>query len=371
MAEPLKNRFGVETPSTIARMISQVFPAFEQDAFVKNALDGYATLDLMPRAWKIARTLRNNLPINCPEAIEILLASLGPKLDKTEGQGTSPFLYLPHVFFVAEYGLDHFEVSMRAQYELTQRFTAEYSVRAFLERHTEATLARLKVWATDPSPHVRRLVSEGTRPRLPWAARLRKFQQNPQPVLALLELLKDDAELYVRRSVANNLNDIGKDHPALLVATARRWMHNASDERHWLVSHALRSAVKRAEPGALAVMGFGEEAKVSLGKRRITPQRAKIEGSVEIAFNLTNKGSRRQRVLVDFRIHFVKANGKSSPKVFKLTTIALAPRETVSMKKSVSLAEMTTRKHFAGTHEVDVVLNGRIKALGTFQLAQG
>lgn len=371
MAEPLKNQFGVEIPDNIARMISQVFPAFEQDAFVKDALDGYEALDLMPRGWKIARTLRDYLPINYPEAAEILLASLGPKLDKTEGHGMSPFLYLPHVCFVAEYGLDHFEISMRAQYELTQRFTAEFSIRAFLEQHTEATLVRLKVWAKDPSPHVRRLVSEGTRPRLPWAPHLRKFRKDPRPVLALLELLKDDSELYVRRSVANNLNDIGKDHPALLVATARRWMHNATDERRWLVSHALRSAVKRAELGALEVMGFGEKVKVSLGKTRITPQRAKIGGSVEIAFDLTSTASRCQRVLVDFRIHFMKANGKTSPKVFKLRTIDLAPRETVQMGKSVSLAEMTTRKHYAGTHKVDVVLNGHTKPLGTFELAQG
>jgi hypothetical protein len=189
-------------------------------------------------------------------------------------------------------------------------------------------------------------------------------------VLALLELLKDDPELYVRRSVANNLNDIGKDHPALLVETARRWMNNATDERRWLVSHALRSAVKRAEPGALEVMGFGEEANVSIENALITPQRVLTGGSVEITFEVTNTDSRRQRILVDFRVHFMKANGKTSPKVFKLKTIDLAPRETVRMGKSVSLAEMTTRKHYAGTHKVDVVLNGHTKPLGAFELVQ-
>jgi len=368
LAEPLKNQFGVEIPDKIAKMIFQVFPAFEQDAFVKDALDGYEALDLMPRGWKIARTLRGYLPVSYPDAVEILIASLGPKLEKTENLGMAPFLYLPHVCFVAEYGLDHFEVSMRAQYELTQRFSSEFSIRPFLERHTEATLARLKDWARDPSPHVRRLISEGTRPRLPWAPRLREFQKDPRPVLALLELLKDDPELYVRRSVANNLNDIGKDHPELLVETARRWIKNATEERRWLVNHALRSAVKRAESGALEVIGFGEAAKVSVGNVRITPQSPMIGGSVEIALEVTNTNPHRQRVLVDFRIHFMKANGKTSPKVFKLRTIDLAPRETVQMGKSVSLAEMTTRKHYAGTHKVDVVLNGLTKPLGTFDL---
>ncbi len=370
MAEPLKNQFGAEIPRTLARMISQVSPAFEQEAFINEALDGYEALDLMQRGKKIARALRCYLPDSYPEAVEILLRSLGPKLEDTQGQGMTPFLYLPHVCYVAEYGLEHFEASMTAQYELTQRFTAEFSIRPFLERHKVATLARLKEWASDPSPHVRRLVSEGTRPRLPWAPRLREFQKDPRPVLELLELLKDDADLYVRRSVANNLNDIGKDHPNSLVETTRRWMQDASDERRWLVSHALRSAVKRGEAGALEVMGFGEEAAVAVGNIDITPQRAVMGGAVEIAFEVGNTAANFQRVLVDMRIHFVKANGKTNPKVFKLKAVNLAPSETAQLRKSVSLAEMTTRKHYAGTHKVDVVLNGRIQSLGEFELVQ-
>ncbi len=185
---------------------------------------------------------------------------------------------------------------------------------------------------------MRRLVSKGTRPRLPWARRLREFQNDPRPVLELLELLKDDPELYVRRSVANNLNDIGKDNPALLVDIARRWMNDATNERRWLISHALRSALKRAEPGAFEVMGFGEEAQVRIGSVRITPQSAVIGGSVKIAFGITNTDERAHHMLVDL--------------------------------KSVSLAEMTTRKHYAGTHKISAVLNGRPEPLGTFELAQ-
>ena len=177
------------------------------------------------------------------------------------------FLYMPHLFFVARHGLDHFEDSMRAQHALTQLFTAEYSIRAFLEKHPGATLARLREWTADPSHHVRRLVSEGTRPRLPWAPRLRAFQKDPRPVLELLELLKDDPELYVRRSVANNLNDIGKDHPALLTAVAKRWLRGASPERRWIVSHALRSAVKRADAGALGALGYRWQGAVDAARR--------------------------------------------------------------------------------------------------------
>jgi 3-methyladenine DNA glycosylase AlkC len=369
VAEPLKNRFGPTIPRTIADMIAAVYPAFSKAQFLHTALKGYEPLALMPRGRHIARALRQHLPGDYEQAITILLASLGPKVTTQVGDGEmAPFLYLPHVLFVQKYGLDHFELSMRAQHELTQRFTAEFSIRPFLERYREATLARLTQWATDPSPDVRRLVSEGTRPRLPWAPRLRDFQADPQPVLALLDLLKDDPDLYVRRSVANNLNDIGKDHPALLAETAKRWMQHATEERRWLIRHALRSAVKRGEPDALHVLGAGHDARVVVRQRSITPHRVQVGRSVTVAFEIMNAQSTPQRVMVDFRIHFVKANGSTTPKVFKLKMLELAPRASASLKKTVSLKPMTTRKHYPGQHRVDILLNGRAKSLGTFEL---
>lgn len=369
MAEPLKNKYGAHIPGIIAGMISQVSSGFDSEGFVQYALEGYEALDLMARGRKIAQALRVYLPDDYVEAVGILVTSLGPKLDGSDDAGMAPFLYLPHTCFVAEYGLEHFEPSMSAQYELTQRFTAEFSIRPFLERYPDATLARLKDWTADPSRHVRRLVSEGTRPRLPWAPRLREFQQDPRPVLALLELLKDDPELYVRRSVANNLNDIGKDHPLLMLETVRQWMKDATDERLWLVRHALRSAVKRAESGALELLGYGAEADVSIENVSILPGSAMIGGMITIDFEITNTALQRQSVLVDLRVHFIKANGKPSPKVFKLKEIDINSQETVRLRKTISLAEMTTRKHYPGVHQVDVVLNGCAKLLGEFELA--
>jgi len=388
MAEPLKNYFGPEIARKIAGLISAVYPAFPADAFLRDALRGYEDLELMPRGWHLARSLRGHLPDDYPEAIQVLLASLGlgpGAPDETAGSepatepetsaepetsesGMSAFVYLPYTLFVAEYGLDHFEASMTAQYELTQRFTAEFSIRPFLVQHTEETLARLRDWVTDPSPHVRRLVSEGTRPRLPWASRLKAFQADPSPVLELLELLKDDPELYVRRSVANNLNDIGKDHPDLLVETARRWLMGADENRRWVVSHALRSAVKRGEAGALDVLGYGDPAEVAIRNATFTPGRVRMGDSVGISLEVANTGNRRQKVLADLRVHFVKANGRTSPKVFKLKILDLAPGEATRLRKTISLAEMTTRKHYPGTHGVEVVLNGRAELLGSFDL---
>lgn len=368
MAEPLKNQFGIDIPQKIAAMIAAVTKQFDAEKFVSDALEGYEALDLKPRAQHIAQVLRQHLPQDYAQAVEILTASLGPKIEQTENFGMSAFLYFPHVMFVAEYGLDHFDISMSFQYELTQRFTAEFSIRPFLEKYPEATLAQLHRWATDPSPHVRRLVSEGSRPRLPWASHLKRFQRDPRPVLALLELLKDDPELYVRRSVANNLNDIGKDHPELLFETARRWLQDASEERRWLVRHALRSAVKRGEAGALDALGYGKAANAEISDARITPRRAQMGGAVTLAFALTNPTQQAQNILVDLRIHFIKANGKSSAKVFKLKAVTLAPRESMTMQKKISLAAMTTRKHYPGQHEVEVILNGEARPLGSFEL---
>lgn len=368
MGEPLKNFYGPDIPRRIGGMIAEAWPEFDKKKFIADALKGYEPLELKQRAHHIARAMHAHLPRDFPRAVEILLSSLGPALTETESFGMAPFLYFPHLIFVAEYGLDHFEESMRAQHALTQRFSAEFSIRAFLERDEARTLARLRQWASDPNAHVRRLVSEGTRPRLPWAGRLRSFMRDPSPVLALLELLKDDPELYVRRSVANSLNDIGKDHPQILTRVAKEWLRDATPERQWVVRHALRSAVKRGESGALDAMGYGKKAHVEIGNVAIAPKRAVKGGSVTIAFDVTSKSRQSQHVLVDFRIHFVKSNGKSSPKVFKLRELDLAPKATVSLSKRVSLKEMTTRKHYPGRHKVDVVINGLARPIGEFTL---
>lgn len=370
MAEPLKNQFGADVPRRIGGQIAAVSKTFDNAAFLRDTLDGYEALELMPRARHIARQLRAHLPAKYPEALKILMQSIGPRAKRGEAEGMAAFYYGPHTCFVSEFGLDDFEISMDAQYELTQRFTAEFSIRPFLEHHQEATLARLRQWATDENAHVRRLVSEGSRPRLPWASRLRAFQRDPSPVLELLEILKDDPELYVRRSVANNLNDIGKDHPDILVDVATRWLKDASDERRWIVNHALRSAIKRTESGALATLGFGSAANVTVRNASITPERAPIGQSVKIRLDVVNKELSGQRVLVDLRVHFVKANGQTSAKTFKLKTVDLAAKESVSLKKSISLAQHTTRKHYPGTHLVELLLNGKARRLGTFEVTK-
>jgi 3-methyladenine DNA glycosylase AlkC len=368
MAEPLKNYYGPDVPARIARMIKEVDNTFNAEAFLADALDRYQSLELTQRAWQIADALGHSLPQDYERAIDILMASLGPKLDVAELAGMDVFVYLPHVFYVAKFGVDHFEASMRAQYELTQRFTAEYSIRVFLQRYPQQTLARLRQWAQDSNVHVRRLVSEGTRPRLPWAPRLRAFQDDPRPVLELLELLKDDPELLVRRSVANNLNDIGKDNPAALIETCRRWMSDATPERSWLVRHALRSAVKRGNPDALQILGFLPATGIGIHDIHIAPAVASIGQSVTFTVELANEGATTQLLLVELRIHFVKANRKSSPKVFALKQLELQPGDSTRITKTISLAQHTTRTHYPGQHLLEVLVNGQPSADALFDV---
>ena len=370
MAEPLKNHYGAQMPRAIARMIQAVHAGFYAKAFLQDALDGYEALELMRRGRKIANALHAHLLGPYPRAIEILLASLDQPTGLPGKNPMASFLFLPHTLYVAQHGLEHFELSMRAQHALTQRFTAEISIRKFIELNQIPSLRTLRQWTTDPSEHVRRLVSEGTRPRLPWAPRLRALQRDPQPVLTLLELLKDDPSLYVRRSVANNLNDIGKDHPELLFETAARWMKGASENRQWIIRHALRSAVKRGEQGALRVLGFGVAAKVTIKNAKVSPARVSKGATVQMSFDLANPTPRAQRLVVDLCVHYIKANGSARPKVFKLRELELGARAVASFSKRLSLKDLTTRKHYPGVHRVEVAVNGRAMPVGKFELME-
>ncbi len=368
MAQPLKDSFGHDIPEGIAAAIRAVRPGFDTDGFLADALSGYDELELLARARHVAHALRRHLPADDAEALAVLVASLGPRSEQPEPKGMEPFFYAPHVFYVAEFCLDQWEAAMDAQYELTQRFSAEFSIRAFIDREPERTLARLRAWASDPSPLVRRLVSEGTRPRLPWAPRLRRFQHDPRPVLELLELLKDDPSPYVRRSVANNLNDIGKDHPDLLVETCRRWLRDAGPERRALVRHALRSAIKRGERGALEVLGFDADRPARILLARIHPTRPRIGGSVRIELDVENPGVTAGTFNVDLRIEFVKARGTTSPRTFKLGVVELQPAGRAHLAKTISLRQHTTRTHHPGEHRVVALVNGQLHPIGSFDL---
>ena len=366
----LKSFFSPALVRRLAGTIVQAHPRFPERAFVKDACAGLDRLELVDRAKHIAAALATHLPPAYPDAIDVLLRSLGPELppDEILGLGIAPFFYLPHVTFVGTRGLDHFELSLRAQHELTKRLSAESSIRAYIARDPERTFAVFRTWATDASAHVRRLVSEGTRLRLPWAARVPWLDAHPERVLALLEMLKDDPSPMVRRSVANNLNDLGKVQPDLLVRTCAAWLAKATPQRRALVEHALRSAVKRGEAGALALLGYGEKAAVSVEAVRFDPPRVRIGGRVSVAFALRSRARAAQDLLVDVAVHFVKGNGGGKPKVFKVKRVVLPPRNRIELTTRVSLAIHTTRVPRPGPHAVDILVNGQPFRAGSFEV---
>lgn len=369
MAEELKHILGEAAIRALAGEIKRVLPAFRSGPFVKACLTGLDDLALVARAWQIADALDAHLPRPFATAVDILLASLGPKSDAETG--LSPLRYMPHLCFVQKYGIDDFETAMRAQYELTQWFSAEFSIRAYLTKYPEATYARLLDWTRDGNVHIRRLASEGTRPRLPWASRLPAFQADPLPVIAVLERLKDDPERYVQRSVANNLNDIGKDHPDLLVDLCRQWLVGAAPDRQWIVQHALRSLVKSGHAGALALLGVGARPDIRIADVTLAPGRVKVGDKLRFSFTIASTGKGPQDLLIDYAVHFVKANGDTRPKVFKLRRIELPPAAELPLTSTISFADMTTRKHYPGRHRIDLLVNGVAHPLTEFDVRSG
>jgi 3-methyladenine DNA glycosylase AlkC len=265
---PLKELMGGRLVALIAESLAQVLPKFDVKRFQARACRGLDKLELKERALSIAHAMAEQLPADFDELAPLLIQSFGPTLQATEGNGLAPFFYFPHAHLIAAYGVSRFESGMKANYEITTRFTAEFSIRPFLIEHRSKCFNLLKRWAKDSNPHVRRLVSEGTRPRLPWAMRLPEFQENPQHSLPLLELLKDDPELYVRRSVANHLGDIAKDHLDVVLDVCEAWLDEldgANDiqaqNRRWIVRHAVRHPAKKENRRALKIRAMAAAGK--------------------------------------------------------------------------------------------------------------
>ena len=356
MAEPLKLFFAKPMVERLARSLVAALPSFDGPAFIKEACRGLDALELMPRGRHIMLAMAKHLPERAEDAIDVLVRSLATPNEK-QGSMTS-FFYLPHTMYVAEHGLGCFDASMNAQHALTQRFTAEFSIRPFIDAYPEETRARFATWATDESEHVRRLVSEGTRPRLPWASRLRAYDADHY--LPLLEALRDDESEYVRRSVANHLNDIGKDAPTKLVDVAERWFHGASDTRRTLLAHALRSRVKAGDSRAIALLGHDTDARIE-ATIVAKPKRVAIGGETVLDIALENVGARAS-CIVDIRVGYLDARGVARPKVRKGKKLVLGEGERSGFSYRLVFVDGTTRTHHLGAHVVELLVNGVVRA---------
>lgn len=357
MGEPFKNWLSEAAVSRLAGHIARAWPAFPQGEFEAAVLPGIAPLELKARVVHVARGLRPFLPADFPAAADVLVRSLGSEapmegFEAEHGEGNRGMAVWALTRFISEFGLLHFEASMSALDAMTRRLTAEFDIRPFLERHPEATWERLHQWAGSPSPHLRRLCSEGTRPRLPWGTRVTALMTDPHPGLALIDRLKDDPELYVRRSVANHLNDVSKDHPELALEVGRRWLRGASDERAWIVRHALRSRLKAADPQALSLFDYPTP-QVTVEHFSVAPSVA-FTGRLPYALVLQGDGA----VLIDEVVHFMKANGTTRPKVFRIADRTLEPGKPVRYDRVIDFKPITTRTHYPGRHRLEIRVNG-------------
>ena len=355
-----KHLFGAATVSRIADHFRVVGPAFDRAVFLSHACDGLDALALKARVAHIAAALRAALPEPVGEALACIRQAVPAPI---EGESdVSALMYLwPLCHFVEAYAVDAPEPALLTLHGLTKRFSAEFAIRPFLIHHTEQTFAALHRWVTDSDPHVRRLVSEGTRPLLPWGQQLPALRADPSPSLPLLEALRDDPSEYVRRSVANHLNDIAKDHPSLVVDLCARWLNEAPESvaRVALVTRALRTLVKDGDPGALATLGFGA---VSITLSPLTLSRSEVAIGERLSFATTIRSTSyaAQRVLVDYVVWYQKKNGSLAPKVFKGGVFELRPGEARHFERTQSFRPVTTRRLYAGAHAVGLKVNGQI-----------
>jgi 3-methyladenine DNA glycosylase AlkC len=349
----------------MAEALVVAYDKFDSKTFVKVAkkLD---SLELKQRVALVSAALHEHLPKDFSRASKILLKSL--KSNNLRG-----FDLWPYTHYIQTYGLEHFEESMNALRELTKVFTSEFAVRPFLRLYPNETLKLLSQWASDENMHVRRWVSEGTRSRLPWGEKLTHFIEDPSLTLPLLEQLKNDPELYVRKSVANHLNDIAKDNPGVALATLKKWLDNVDQTSHarihWIRNHALRTLIKKGHEPALDLMGVSRNVKIEVKNLRLNKKLYRMNESIEFSFKVVSRAKVEQKLIVDYIIHHVRSNKSRTPKVFKLKNVTLAPGESLQIKKWHSLRAVTTRKYYSGTHLLEVQINGKVWARSEWVLA--
>jgi 3-methyladenine DNA glycosylase AlkC len=323
---------------------------------------------------QLADALEATLPAEFGRACAVLEAALAPAWpdhrlgsDDPCRDGLEGWALWPAGEYVARRGLHDTGRALQALHAFTQRFSAEFAIRPFIAAHPDQVFPALQRWTADPSAHVRRLVSEGSRPRLPWGLRLNALVADPSPTLPLLQALQDDTSEYVRRSVANHLNDIAKDHPALVVDWVRRELPGASPQRRALLRHASRTLVKQGDPAMLKAWGLGRalQGEVSLA---LSPQRIRLGESLTLDLVLVSTARRAQTLVIDYAVHHVKADGSRRPKVFKGWTLELAPGERRTLRRRHPVRPVTTRRYHAGRHALDLRVNGQVLAVAEFDL---
>jgi 3-methyladenine DNA glycosylase AlkC len=358
----LKDLLGPPALETIASAGAAASPRFDRPTFLSAASEGLEALSIMERVRRIADALHIAIPGDYVAALGILRA-IAPRL-------TSSFQAIAITEYVARYGLDDFDTSMDALADLTRFGSAEFAIRPYLAADTPRALATMTRWTESEDEHVRRLASEGARPRLPWASRVPALKADPTRAAPILEALKADPSLYVRKSVANHLNDIAKDRPDWLLGRLAGWQQD-DPQTAWIVRHALRTLIKKGDPGALALIGVGHGAAATVRHFGIAPATVRLGNRIAITAELVSDAAEDQRLVVDYRVHYARAGGKSAPKVFKLKTFELPAGDAARLSISQTIRDFSTRRHHPGRHEVELIVNGQTMATAAFEILPG
>ncbi len=353
MPEKLKNLF-FQKPffEELSKAIIVEYPAFDKDIFINFVFDtNWENKELKDKMRHVTECLQKSLPQDYPAALEIL-SKVAPAFKSFDA------MIFPD--FVECFGMDHWDISLPALREFNQCCSSEFAIRPFLAKDSIKTMEYMYKWAEDDVPHVRRLASEGSRPRLPWAIALPEFKKDPTPILPILEKLKNDESESVRRSVANNLNDISKDNPDITLEICERW-YGESDKINRIVKHACRGLLKFGNKRALMLFGFGDPLDIIIENFEFDKNQITIGGELFFSFNIKTDTQEICKIRLEYIAHFMKANGKLSQKVFQIKESEYKPG-VYKIKKKHSFLDISTRKHYPGEHFISIIVNGVEKA---------
>jgi 3-methyladenine DNA glycosylase AlkC len=356
----LKNNYNLTFFEAFTTHFQLVYPEFAKAKFLEILLDNdWETRELKQRMRHITLCLGAVLPKDYRAALAIM-KRVGADLD-----GKLEYLFFPD--FVEVYGLDDFEISVEALQLFTPLCSSEFAVRPFIVKYPEKMMALMMEWTQSDNHHVRRLACEGCRPRLPWGMALQNFKKNPAAILPILEALKDDESEYVRRSVANNLNDISKDDSELVLEIGERWF-GESLNRDKLVKHALRTLLKQGNTRAMELFGFTNSDKVSVTQLKISPLKIEIGNDGVFSFKLEHSAGKTMKLRIEYAVYYIKSSGRQSRKIFQLTENTFETDRVYEFEKKQHFKNLTTRKHYTGLHRLALVVNGVEKVEVAFEL---
>ncbi len=348
MAELLKNVYDKKFIKKLAYEINRINSGFKEQIFIKNIFNkDWGNKELKQRIRHISESIKNNLPVSYKESIEIL---------KPVSLKFAGLQHLVFPDFVELCGLDDLKTSIDAMAFFTENSSSEFPVRPFIIKYGNKMMQQMNTWSKSKNEHIRRLASEGCRPRLPWAMSLPEFKQDPSSILPILERLKADESEYVRRSVANNLNDISKDHPDIVINITKKWK-GLSPETDKLVKHGCRTLLKAGNIHVLKLFGFKAPTHIKISKFKVT-KNIKMGESIEFNFRLNSLKNKLGKIRVEYAIDFVRQNNKIGRKIFKISEGVCSENER-NINKKHSFRLISTRKYYPGKHSLTIILNGK------------